>query len=222
VGYRELLAALEEEVSRQIGELRAEAARERERILDEARAELTVRRERVLAEERRQLAEDAARAMSGARLEQQRALLGEMRRQLAELRREAEASLASLNDAELLARLVEEIVPELGDGPLVFRVEPGHEPDLERYLRQKHPALLSRSTIESSPQRRGGVEVLLATKQRLDNTLGSRLENAWRQLEPEIAAILLEQKQPPPRTEVARQDQAVGVTSHAEKHHGAL
>jgi vacuolar-type H+-ATPase subunit E/Vma4 len=215
VGYRELLSALEEEVLRQIQEQSKEAAREQARILDQARAELVARREQALADERRRLAEEAARALSGARLEQERALLGEMRRQLGELRRAAEARLPAMNDAGLLTRLVDEVVPELGEGPLVFRVKPGYEPQLERHLRRKHPELLARSTVESSPDSFGGVEVSLGTRQRLDNTLRSRLESAWRQLEPELAARLLGTGKPAAAPERAPRDEAVGVAGRA-------
>lgn len=221
MGYRELLSALEEEVSRQIQERLAEAARERDRILDEARAELLATRAAALAEERRRLAEAAARAESEARLEQERALLAQMRRQLEELRRAAEARLSSLDDAELLARLVEEVVPELGEGPLTFRVELGHERDLERHLDEEHPELRSRSRIEAARGLGGGVEVELGAKQRLDNTLRSRLENAWRRLEPEIALRLLEQRQPAQQRE-ASPGEAVGVAGPAGKRDGGL
>jgi vacuolar-type H+-ATPase subunit E/Vma4 len=215
VGYRELLEALEEEVSRKAEECRAEAARESARILDEAQGELRARRETALADERRRLAEDAARALSAARLEQERALLGEMRRLMDELRSQAEARLSGLNDARLLTRLLDEVVPELGEGPLTFRVEPDDERELERQLRERHPELLSRSTIESAPGLHGGLEVELGSRQRLDNTLRSRLENAWRRLEPEIAARLLgtEHEEAPP--ERAPRDEAVAVTSPA-------
>jgi vacuolar-type H+-ATPase subunit E/Vma4 len=221
VGYRELLQALEEEVKRQIQERRAEASREQGRILEAARAELLARREAVLTEERRLLADEAARALSGARLEQERALLGEMRRQLGELRSAAESRLSTMNDAELLMKLVDEVVPELGEGPLVFRVKDGYAAELESHLRLHHPDLVARSTVVSSPDVGGGVEVSLGTRQRLDNTLRSRLDNAWRQLEPEIAAILLEGK-PTPGPPGASPDEAVGVASLAGGRDGAL
>jgi vacuolar-type H+-ATPase subunit E/Vma4 len=156
MGYRELLQALEEEVGRQIREGRTEAAQEERRILDATRAELQARRQTVLDEERRRLGEASARALSAARLEQDRALVVLMRRQLAELRQAAEAWLAKASDPELLPRLVDELVPELGDGPLVFRVRPGQEKDLAAICIAA-PGLVARSTIEARPTSgRGG------------------------------------------------------------------
>jgi len=157
------------------------------------RAELAARRERVLDEERRRLADEEARTLSAARLEQGRTLLVEMRRELAELRSAAAARLTTMNDADLVGRLVDELVPELGAGALVFRVKPGYERPLEAHLRRTHPGLLSRATIEAAPELGGGIEVTHEGRQRLDNTLPARLENAWRQLEPELAALLFQE-----------------------------
>src|SRR3972149_2600455 len=116
MGYRELLQALEEEVDRQIRELRAEASQEHQRLLETTRLEMAARREKVLEEEQRRLQEGSARALSGARLEQEHAILGEMRRQMAELQREAEARLPAMNDRDLLTRLVDEGGPGGGKG----------------------------------------------------------------------------------------------------------
>jgi vacuolar-type H+-ATPase subunit E/Vma4 len=190
MGYRELLQALEEEVDRQIRELQGEASRQREELLEAARLELAARREQVLSEERRRLKDESARALSRARLEQERTLLGEMRRALAELHREAEAQLTTMNDAELVARLLDEIVPELGDGPVEFRVRDGHEEHLRSHLAQRHPQLLARASISGAPEVGGGLVASLAGKQLLDNTLASRLQNAWLLLEPELATSL--------------------------------
>lgn len=222
MGYRELLQALEEEVGRQIREGRAEAAQEERRILDATRAELEARRQTVLDEERRRLGEASARALSAARLEQDRALVVLMRRQLAELRQAAEARLAQASDHELLPRLVDELVPELGDGPLVFRVRPGQEEDLAAHLRRMHPGLVARSTIEGSPDVGAGVEVSLAGRQRLDNTLGSRLDNVWRQLEPEIAGTLFRQEADAAAPAEASQREPVTAASPARGRDGPL
>jgi vacuolar-type H+-ATPase subunit E/Vma4 len=220
VGYRELLQALEEEVGRQIEERGAQAAEEQRLILETTRAELLARREDVLEKERRRLAEESARALSTARLEQARTLLAEMRQELAELLRAAETRLAAMNDRGLLARLVDEVVPELGEeGSLVFRVKQGYERHLESHLRQDHPALLARATIEGSPDVRGGVEVSLG-RQRLDNTLPSRLQNAWRQLEPELAAMLFRESTAEPS--VAASDEPVPAAIVVGDADGAL
>jgi len=190
MGYRELLQALEDEVGRQIRERRAEASRERERLLDTTRQELRAMREKVLDEEQRRLEEESARALSRARLELEHAILGEARRQMAELLREAEVRLPAMNDAEVLTRLVDEIVPELDAGPVEFQVREGQEDHLRTHLSRHHPELLSRATIKGSTNVRGGVAVSLGGRQILDNTLLSRLQNAWQLLEPEIVAIL--------------------------------
>jgi vacuolar-type H+-ATPase subunit E/Vma4 len=211
VGYRELLQALEEEVGRQIRERRAETSRERGRLLETTRMELLARREQVLEEERRRLAAESVRALARARLEQDRAILGEMRRQMAQLRREAEARLPTLNDPDLLIRLVDEVVPELGEGSVVFRVREGYEQHLETHLGRKHPGLLTRSTIEGSSDFRGGVEVLLAGRQRLDDTLPSRLLNAWQQLEPELAVMLFQTEGAAAHPSAPASDESVGA-----------
>lgn len=190
MGYRELLQALEDEVGRQIRERRAEALRERERLLDTTRQELRAMRQKVLEEERRRLEEESARALSRARMELEHAILGETRRQMAELLREAEVRLPAMNNADVLTRLVDEIVPELDAGPAEFRVRAGQEKHLRAHLSRHHPGLLPRATVIGSPTVRGGVEVSLGGRQILDNTLPSRLQNAWQLLEPEIVALL--------------------------------
>jgi vacuolar-type H+-ATPase subunit E/Vma4 len=190
MGYRELLRALEEEVDRQIRERRAEASQECKRLLDTTRQELTAMREKVLDEERRRLEEKSARAISRARMELEHAILGEMRQQMAELQLEAEARLPAINDADVLTRLVDEVVSELGEGPVEFRVRVGQEDHLRSHLSRHHPELLPRVTIIGSPDVHGGVEVCLGGRQLLDNTLPSRLQNACQFLEPEIVAIL--------------------------------
>ena len=190
MGYRELLQALDDEVGRQIRERRSAASQERQRLLDTTRQELTATRDKVLEEERRRLEEESARALSRARMELEHAILGETRRQMAELLREAEVRLPAMNDADVLTRLVDEVVPELDAGPVEFRVRAGQEEHLRAHLSRHHPGLLPRATVIGSPNARGGVEVSLGGRQILDNTLPSRLQKAWQLLEPEIAAIL--------------------------------
>lgn len=189
MGYQELLRALEDEVGRRIRELDEEAERESRRILEETRRQLAAERQAALAREGRRLDEEASRAVGEAGREQERALLVEKRRLLAELRREAEARLFALGDAALLARLVDELVPDLGEGPLEFRVPAGQEEALRRDLGQRHPELLRRATITGSPGIGGGVEVS-SGRQLLDSTLPSRLEKAWPLLEGGVAARL--------------------------------
>ncbi len=190
MGYRELLEALEAEVGRRIRELDEEAGRESRRLLEETRPQLAAERAAALAREGRRLDEEASRAVGRARVEEERTLLAEQWRLMAELRREAEARLSALSDAALLTRLVDELAPELGEGPLEFRVEEGQEEHLESHLARRHPELLRRATIAGSPDVHGGVQVSLGGRQRLDNTLPSRLEKAWPLLEGEVAARL--------------------------------
>jgi vacuolar-type H+-ATPase subunit E/Vma4 len=113
-----------------------------------------------------------------------------------------------MNDPDLLTRLVDEVVPELGEGALLFRVMEGYEQHLESHLRLAHPDLLARSSIQGSPDVRGGVEVSLGGRQHFDNTLRSRLANAWQQLEPEIAALLFQQEGAAPAPGPTRDDTA--------------
>jgi len=191
MGYRELLQALEEEVGRQIRELRAAASEERGKLLDATRTEVAQARETAVEAERRRLRDQAARVLSAARLGQERALLTEARREMDVLQQEAEARLPAVDDGHLLGRLVDELVPELGDEAVEFRVAPGHEKLLRDHLRHHHPALAARATIVGRAGVGGGVEASLDGRQVLDNTLASRLRRAWQLHEPEIASILL-------------------------------
>jgi hypothetical protein len=65
------------------------------------------------------------------------------------------------------------------------------------------------------------VEVSLGGRQRLDNTLRSRLLNAWQQLEPEIAAILFRQGGAPHPPGPSR-DEFVGAARLVGEGDGAL
>lgn len=190
MGYQELLQALEDEVDRQIRELRAEASLERQRLLQATGLELLARREAALGQEARRLDEESARALARARLEQERAILGEMRLRMDELQREAAARLAAVSDPELLARLFEELAPELGEGPVELRVSEGDAERLRTHLGRHHAGLLARARVEGDGAVRGGVLASLGGRQLLDNTLPSRLRNAWQLLEAEIAAML--------------------------------
>ncbi|MGE3842145.1 MAG: V-type ATP synthase subunit E [Vicinamibacterales bacterium] len=191
MGYRELLQALEDEVERQIAELREGAAQQRRDLLATTRREIDRRRQQALAEARHRLAADAAEALSLARVEGQRAMLVEMRAAMADLRAAAEAGLALMDQPDLLKRLLDETAKELdNDDALVFRTSSRSAPLIAPYLAARHPALLARSTVESSASIVGGVEVSIAGRQRFDNTLSSRLRVAWERLEPELAARL--------------------------------
>lgn len=192
MGYRELLEAVEEEVERQIRQIEAETERACQQLVAEKRRELTARRQEMLAREGQRLNEEARRAVGRARFEQARALLAEQRRLLTDLRQEVERRLPALNDASLLARLVDELVPELEDGPVELHVAHGKEATFARDLSRRHPELGRRVTVTGVNDLAGGVVAALdGGRQLLDNSLPSRLEKAWQRLEGEIAADLL-------------------------------
>ena len=190
MGYQELLRALQDEVGRQVRELREEAGEQSRRILAAAERDIVSKRDDVLEAESRRLQEESIRSLSDARLEHERALLQEMRRQMEAVRVEAQARLPAMDGPTLLARLVDEVAPELDDGPVEFRVKEGQEEALRSHLKRRHPGLVPRAAIKGSSDVAGGVRVSLAGRQILDNTLPSRLQNAWQLLEAEIAGIL--------------------------------
>jgi vacuolar-type H+-ATPase subunit E/Vma4 len=191
VGYRELLEALEDEVERQIRQIEVETDQACQRLVAETHRERAARREDALAREGQRLDEDARRAAGRARFEQARTLLGEQRGLLADLCQEAERRPPALDEAALLARLVDELVPELGDGPVELRVNLGQEAAFARDLARRHPELGSRATVTGADSLGGGVVAAFdGGRQILDNSLPSRLEKAWQLLEGEIAADL--------------------------------
>jgi V/A-type H+-transporting ATPase subunit E len=189
VGYPELLQVLQEEATREANEVRAAAERERARIVGEARSasraahEALVARERVESETRRRAA-----AESGAR-ERERTLLFERRKHLAALRDEILRRLAGAGSPELDARLLAEVLPEAGDGPLVIVVDPGAEETARASLARLAPSAASRAVVRAAPARRGGVEVS-AGRRVLDDTMPARLERAWPEIEADLDAIL--------------------------------
>jgi len=191
VGYHELLRALEDEVERQIRRIEADADEACRRLDAKVHRELAARRDAALAAEARRLDDEAQRAVGRARFEQARTLLAEQRRLLAGLRQEAERRLASLDDAALAARLVDDIAPELGDRPVELRVDRGREAAFVDALSRRHPELARRATVTGMEGLGGGVVAALDEgRQLLDNSLRSRLEKAWQQLEGELAAEL--------------------------------
>lgn len=191
MGYRELLGALEDEVKRQLRQIEAETDQACERLTAETRRELTARRQEAFAQEGQRLDEETGRAVSRARFEQARTLLTEQRRLLADLRQEAERRLPELDSPTLLVRLVGELETELEDGPVELRVSFGQEAALEHELARCHPELGRRATVIGADGLNGGVVATLeGGRQLLDNSLSSRLESAWQQLEAEVAADL--------------------------------
>lgn len=191
MGYHELLRALEDEVERQIRQIEADADEACRRLDAKVHRDLAARRDAALAAEARRLDDEAQRAVGRARFEQARTLLAEQRRLLAGLRQEAERRLASLDDAALAARLVDDIAPELGDRPVELRVDRGREAAFVDALSRRHPELARRAIVTGVEGLGGGVVAALDEgRQLLDNSLRSRLEKAWQQLEGELAAEL--------------------------------
>jgi V/A-type H+-transporting ATPase subunit E len=189
VGYPELLRVIEEEAAREARDVRAAAERERERIVGDARAAAHAAREALLARERADSEARRRAALESLAQERERALLFEQRALLAGLRAEIERRLAVAGTPELDARLLAEVLPEAGDGPLEVVVDPGAEAAARAAL-AKLPAVASRATVRGAGERRGGVEVI-AGRRVLDDTLPSRLGRAWPDLEAELAALLL-------------------------------
>ena len=192
MGYPELLRVLADEASHEADGLRAGAERERARILAEARAAAegacasiaaAVRAE---AEARRRAALDALAA------ERDRALLLERRRLLDAARAAARDRLPAPGGAALDARLLAELLPEIGEGPIDVLVDPEAEPAARAALVLLAPEVAARARVRAAPAARGGVEVVVGRRV-LDDTLPSRLARAWDALEPELAARLFEE-----------------------------
>jgi len=194
MGYPELLRVLGEEAAREARDLRAAAERERERIVAEARAAAEAVREAVLVRERAEAGARQRAALEAIAIERDRALLVERRRLLDELRDEALARLAGEGGPALDARLLAEILPDAGEGPLELIVDPGSEAEARRALVALDPAAAARAVVRGAPAARGGVE-LVAGRRVLDDTLPSRLERAWPVLEAELAELLFPERE---------------------------
>jgi V/A-type H+-transporting ATPase subunit E len=181
---------LEEEAAREARDLRAAAERERERIVSDARAAARAAREALLARERAEAEVRRRAALESIALERDRALLAERRRLLDELREEIERRLSAVGSPALDARLLAEVLPEAGDGPLEVVVDPGAEEAARAALAALSPALAGRAAIRSAGRRRGGIEVVTGRRV-LDDTLPSRLARAWPDLESELERLLV-------------------------------
>jgi V/A-type H+-transporting ATPase subunit E len=194
MGYPELLRVLGEEAAREARDLRAAAERERERIVAEARDAAEAVREAVLVRERAEAGARQRAALEAIAIERDRALLVERRRLLDELRDEALARLAGEGGPALDARLLAELLPDAGEGPLELIVDPGSEAEARRALVALDPAAAARAVVRGAPAARGGVE-LVAGRRVLDDTLPSRLERAWSVLEAELAELLFPERE---------------------------
>jgi len=187
VGYPELLRVLEEEAVREARAVREAGRREAARIVEEAGRAAGAAREAFVARERSEAEGRRRAAIESLALERERTLLFERRKLLEDLRQEIVRRLAAAGSAELDARLLAEVLPEAGDGPLEVIVDPGAEDAARAVLRGRAGA-----TVRAAPARRGGVEVV-AGRRVLDDTLPARLERAWPDLEGDLAALLLEE-----------------------------
>jgi V/A-type H+-transporting ATPase subunit E len=190
VAYQDLLHALEEDVARQADELRETAARDRVRMLDEAWSRAAAEREQALSRLRAELDAKRQRALAQASLRHAREVLMEKRRLLADLQTQTRAKLSSSKAPEVLARLIDELIPEVGDGPVELVVDPGQEQACSEHLRRAHPEILDRCTVRAAASPRGGVEAVLGARGVLDNSFPARLANAWPQLESRVATAL--------------------------------
>jgi V/A-type H+/Na+-transporting ATPase subunit E len=190
VGYPALLRVLEEEASREAREVRASAEREAARIVAEAREAVRASREALLARERAALEASRRTAAEALVQERERTLLVERRRHLENLRAEVLARLPAAGSADLDERLLAEVVPEIGEGPVHVVVDPGSEEAARGALARIAPEVAGRACVRAAPRRRGGIEAVTGRRV-LDDTLPARLERAWPEIEAELAALLL-------------------------------
>lgn len=188
-GYPELLRVIEAEAEREAREARDAAERERARILEEARAGLEALRSALLERTRRACADRERLAREGIARTRERERLLAVRAQLDALRAAALAELPARAGPELDARILAELLPEAGDGPLELEVDPGAEEACRAVLARLDPAAASRTRIRAAAVRRGGI-VLTTGRRVLDDTLPARLERLWPELEPELAGFL--------------------------------
>jgi V/A-type H+-transporting ATPase subunit E len=189
VGYPELLRVLGEEAAREARGVRAAADRERAAILARAREKAAAVREALVARAGSEADARRRSQLESIALERERALLVERRRLLDDLREEVLRRLRTAGTPELDARLLAELLPEVGEGTFEVIVDPDAEEGGRAALAAAGPAVTARATVRAAPERRGGVAVV-AGRRVLDDTLPARLERAWPDLEAELAAIL--------------------------------
>jgi vacuolar-type H+-ATPase subunit E/Vma4 len=189
VAYQELLRALEEEVRDEARQLAERARAERDRILEGARQAAATAREQALGRIDAELGAERARAGARAALELERSLLVEKRRLLDSLRREILARLPARAGPATTARLLAEALGDDPGGPIEVEVDPGEVEAVRALLARHHPAAAARATVRAAGGASGGV-VVRAERATFDNSLPSRLEKAWPDLEGEAAALL--------------------------------
>jgi V/A-type H+-transporting ATPase subunit E len=192
VGYPELLRVLGEEAAREARDALAAGARERERILAEARSAAASARDAMATRERAEAEAARRAAVEAAALARERTLLVERRRHLGELRAEVLRRLGAEGGPELDARLLPEVLAEVGGGSLEIEVDPDAETAVRSALLRLDPAVALRAVVRAAPSPRGGVRARcgVAGRRELDDTLPARLERAWTDLEAELAELL--------------------------------
>ncbi len=188
MGYPELLRVLEDEAAREARDIRAAARRDATAIVEEAKRAAWAARDALIARERAEAEARRRAAVESLGLERERTLLFEHRRLLDALREEIQRALPGAGSPELDARLLAEVLPEAGEGPVEVVVDPGREDAVRAALGGRPGAV-----VRAAPVARGGVEVV-AGRLVLDDTLPARLERAWPELEAELAALLLEER----------------------------
>lgn len=193
MGYPELLRVLGQEAAREARDVRAAAQREAVAIVEEARRAAGGVRDALTARERADGEARRRTALDALGLERDRSLLFERRRLVEELRQEVLRRLPAAGSPELDARLIAEVLPEASHETLELVVDPGAESEARASLERLAPALLDRAVVRAAPAPRGGIELVVG-RLVLDDTLPSRLERAWPQIEAELAAILLEER----------------------------
>jgi V/A-type H+/Na+-transporting ATPase subunit E len=189
VGYAELLRVIGEEAAREAEAIRAAGVREAARIRAEAGAAAGAAADALRARARAQLAERARLDREAGARDRERALLVVRRRALDLLRAEAIRALATAGGPALDARLLAELRPEIGPGPVEVVVDPGAEEACRAAIERLDPALAARTRVRAAPAPRGGIEVIVG-RLVLDDTLPARLDRAWPDVEAGLAAIL--------------------------------
>ena len=180
MGYPELWHALEDEARREARAIAEKAADDARALLDQAGRDA----ERARAAARAAAGHDAdwARQRAGAEHDtlDERDLLCEARAVLAELRAAVAARLPGCVDAALVARLVDELLPDLEGPDWELRVPEAAVAAIRERVGAR--ARVVGAPLDGAVAARGPIS--------LDNTLGSRLDRAFAGLEPELARLL--------------------------------
>jgi vacuolar-type H+-ATPase subunit E/Vma4 len=180
---------LEDEAAREAHEVRRAAEAESARFLAEARASARAAAEALLARARAEADARRRASLESLALDRERALLVERRSMLDALREEVRARLPAHGSPALDERLLREVLPDVGEGALEVTVDPGAALAVRAALERLAPGAAARATFRTAAAPRGGVEVV-SGRRVLDDTLPSRLDRAWPEIEPELASIL--------------------------------